>query len=159
MIDNLAFMLPFLVIAVGLFKRSEMALWLVIITMFSVMIERSGSSYEGMIVFFKAANLILMTACYMCWRINKKILPIIIGIIASIDTVASFIHLIYLINFGFPCYIIGLFTGFTAYLKLALVLFMSDGKGVLNELFNDFRNHAGRIIRLAGYYKNSRHNK
>lgn len=159
MIDFLALALPFLVILVALHRRTEMSLWLLIITMFSVAISNSNESAESMIVFFGCANFILMLAGFMCWSLNKRALPMLIGFIAAFDVIAMFIHEMILINTGSTSYYLGLTTGFTAYLKLFLVVAMRDSKGLLHGYADDIRHGFSWMFSIFRSNKNRESHK
>jgi len=154
MIDSLAFMLPILILSAAIIKRSEMALWLALITGFAAIIGMSGAPIDSIMIFFSGANLILMMAGFASWRANKITLPLLIGLLASINVVMNFTNLIALLNTGFLLNSVGMITGFIGYAQLVLVCTMDDSKGVLNELFNDGRDLLCRSMHMGGNNKN-----
>tara|TARA_R110000851_G_C12697218_1_gene525664 strand:- start:42 stop:518 length:477 start_codon:yes stop_codon:yes gene_type:complete len=154
MIDSLAFMLPILILAAAVIKRSEMALWLALITGFAAVIGMSGAPIDSIMIFFSGANLILMTAGFSSWRANKITLPLLIGLLASINVVMNFTNLIALLNTGFLLNSVGMITGLIGYAQLVLVCTMDDSKGVLNELLNDGRDLLCRSMHMGGNNKN-----
>ena len=154
MIDSLAFMLPVLILVAAIIKRSEMSLWLALITGFAAVVGMSGAPIDSIIIFFAGANLILMLAGFASWRVNKNTLPLLIGLLASINVVMNFTNLIALLNTGVLLNSVGIVTGFIGYAQLVLVCTMDDSKGVLNELFNDGRNLLYRSMHLGSNNKN-----
>ena len=157
MIDSLAFILPILVLAAAIIKRSEMALWLALITGFAVVIDLSGAPIDSVIIFFAGANLILMLAGFDSWRSSKNTLPLLIGLLASANVVMNFTSLLALLNTGVLLYSVGIITGVIGYVQLVLVCTMNDSKGVLNELLNDGRDLFYRAMHLGSNNKNGGH--
>lgn len=151
MIDSLATALPMLIIIAAIVKRSEMALWLAVIAIFSTVVSASGSSIDSLIIFFIGANFILMLAGFASWRINHRKLPLLIGFLAAFDVVVSFSNLIILLNSGFLSYTAGIVSGVIAYAQLVLVCTLDDSKGVLNELVDDVRHIIRSVLHLGSY--------
>ena len=154
MIDSLAFMLPILILAAAVIKRSEMALWLALITGFAAIIGMRGAPIDSIIIFFAGAYLILMLAGFASCRVNKNTLPLLIGLLASINVIMNFTNLIVLLNTGSLHNSVGMVTGFIGYTQLILVCIMDDSKGVLNELFNEGRNLLYRSMHMGSNNKN-----
>lgn len=153
MIDSMSFILPLLVFCAAILKRSEMALWLALITIFALVVSVSGAPVDSLVIFFSGANLILMLAAFASWRINKNILPFLIGVLSAFDVVANFSNLIILLNTGSLSYNAAIVSGVIGYAQLVLVCTLEDSRGVLNELVDDVRSLFHSVLHLDSHHK------
>lgn len=154
MIDALDFMLFPLIVLVAIYKRTEMALWLMLVSGAGMMAMYSDiKSNDYMIMFFCACNMILMYIGFENWRRTKLSLPLFIGLLASFDVVCNFIHLLYMINTGVVSYSIGVVTGVIAYAQLILVSTMKDSKGVMHDMLKDTGLMFYSLLRLGSSNK------
>jgi len=159
MIDSLSLLLITGVFIVAMMKRSEMSLWLLLVTGFGAVVSIGNSSPDAAITFFCGANLILMLASFASWRRTRLNLPFFIGILACVDVVVGFIHFLHLLNVGTASYAIGLVTGVIGYIQLLLVCIMKDTKGVMNDILNDFGDQLYRILRVGSTHHHGGNNK
>tara|TARA_R100000541_G_scaffold30953_2_gene39850 strand:- start:10321 stop:10800 length:480 start_codon:yes stop_codon:yes gene_type:complete len=159
MIDAMSFALMIGVLLAALMKRSEMALWLLLISGLGAIVAVSNSSPDAAITFFCGANLILMMASFANWRKTRLNLPFLIGILASLDVVAGFIHYLHLLNVGSTSYVIGLIAGTIGYIQLILVCSMEDSKGVMNDILNDSGHLLHSVLHLGSDHHHSGHSK
>ena len=159
MIDPLSLFLIVGVLVAGIIKRSEMALWLMLITVFGLLVSTSNSSPDALIAFFCGANLILMLVGFENWRRTGLSLPFFIAVLACFDVVAGFAHYIHLLNIGSTSLVVGLVSGTIGYIQLMLVIFMKDKKGVMNDLLNDCRDLLHGALHMGGNNNNSERSK
>tara|TARA_R100000951_G_scaffold116246_1_gene127239 strand:- start:810 stop:1289 length:480 start_codon:yes stop_codon:yes gene_type:complete len=159
MIDSLSLLLITGVFIAAMMKRSEMSLWLLLITGLGAVVSISNSSQDAAITFFCGANLILMLVSFANWKRTKLNLPFFIGILACFDVVMGFAHFLHLLNIGSTSYVIGLVTGTIGYIQLLLVCIMRDTKGVMNDILNDFGNQLYRLLRMGSTHHHNGHNK
>ena len=160
-IDLLFMVFPVLVLLVAIVKRSEMAIFLALtVSCYLILLLDAGSadnlsSMESILIFCSGANLSLMLVAYSSWRINRNTLPLLIGILAGIDTVNNFSHLLIILNTGISSSWSGILAGVISYVQLFLICIMNDSKGALNELFANTRHVFRSFLRMAGNNKNS----
>ena len=159
MIDSLSLLLITGVFIAAMMKRSEMSLWLLLITGLGAVVGISNSSPDAAITFFCGANLILMLASFANWKRTKLNLPFFIGVLACLDVVMGFAHFLHLLNIGTVSYAIGLITGTIGYIQLLLVCTMRDTKGVMNDILNDFGGQLYRILHMGSTHHHNGHNK
>lgn len=159
MIDALSAFLIAGIIAAAIIKRSEMSLWLLLIAGLGTIVSVSNSSPDAAITFFCGANLILMMASFANWRKTRLNLPFFIGILASLDVVAGFIHYLHLLNVGSTSYVIGIIAGTIGYIQLILVCSMEDSKGVMNDILNDSGHLLHSVLHLGSHYHDNGHSK
>lgn len=155
MIDS---MFAFLIVAttlVAIIKRTEMALWLFIIASLGSVVAVSNVEPESALIFFCGANMILMMASFSSWRESRLKLPLLIGILASIDVVAVFVHYMLLLNNGVTSYACGIIAGTIGYIQFLLVCFMEDNRGALNDMLNSFRDSIRGALHISSNNKNS----
>lgn len=156
MIDYLYLTLMFGISIVALIKKSDMALWLLLIASFGHVVGMSGTGIEHSLIFFCGANLLLMIAAFNGWRSSKLILPMLIGLLASLDVVVGFTHYIYLMNTKELSYVAGLITGIIGYSQLLLVIFLKDSRGVMNDILHDAWDLFYGVMHLDGDNKDHR---
>lgn len=159
MIDSLSLLLITGVCIAAMMKRSEMSLWLLLITGLGSIVGFSNSSPDASITFFCGANLILTLASFATWNRTKLNLPFFIGLLACLNVVVGFAHFLHLLNVGTTSYAIGLVTGTIGYIQLLLVCTMQDSKGVMNDILNDFGDQLYRFLRLGSTHNHNGHNK
>jgi general stress protein CsbA len=159
MIDTLFYALMIGITLAALIKRSEMALWLFLITALGSIVTISNSSPESSLIFFCGANLLFMRAAFSNWSATKLNLPLFIGILSCANVVTGFIHYLHLLNIGTVSYTAGIIAGAISYTQLMLVCFMKDSRGVMNDILNDSRDLFHGILHLDSNNKNNGRNK
>lgn len=159
MADILAEFLLIAVLILAIVKKSEMSLWLVLVSGIGSIVALGSATPDEAIAFFCGANLILMFAAYSNWGETKLNLPLVIGVFASIDVVSGFIHYIHLMNTGYTSYTIGIITLIIGYLQLFAVCTMKDSKGVMNDILNDSWHLLHSALHLGSNNKDDGHSK
>lgn len=134
-----------------------MALWLMLGTIFGVVVSAANSTPDALVVFFCGANLILMLVGFTNWRKTRQNLPFFIGVLACFDVVVGFAHYIRILNIGEASYLVGMVSGTIGYIQLVLVCVMDDKKGVMSELLDDIRDLFHSVLHLGGNNNNGEH--
>ena len=155
MIDSMFIFLMVGITLAALIKRSEMALWLFLVSTLGFIVTVSNSNPEAALVFFCGANFILMLASFTNWRISRLKLPLLIGVLACADVVTVFIHYLFLLNDGSTSYACGLIAGTISYIQFVLVCVLKDSRGVMNGMLNDTRNLFYRSMHIHRNNKNN----
>ena len=158
-IDLFSVLLVPAIIATAMIKRTEMSLWLLLVSGIGLIVAMGNSAPDPKIIFFCGSNLILMLVGFANWRRTKLNLPFYIAILACFNVVANFSHLLLLLNTGLTSYYIGLITGVIGYLQLILVCSMKDSKGAMNDILNDSGYHLHSFLHMGGNNNNGGYDK
>jgi len=145
--------LPLLMIAAALYKRTETSLWLMVVACFGFMVSMSNPVYWQLFMWIIFANSLAAAACAAHFFKTKSSVALIITLLLSVESAVNFGHLIYSANTGYLSAWTGNLTGIIGYAQLLAVLMMKDCRGSLNGLVDDFRDSFVSLLHLGDHHK------
>jgi len=154
--DNYSFpflILPILFLGAAMVKKTEVAMWLALVSLFSMGVSTGNPEPWAVFTWSILANSLAAAAVTAHFFRTNSVLGLMMACVLCSLMVFSFGHYVYYANTGSMSVFAGVVTGVIGYIELLMVLFIKDKKGSLNELVDDARHSLIGLLHLGSHHK------